>query len=115
VRWKVDLDDRLREIVIVRVGYLNRCAYVVNQHVPELTAPAGLTKEQCHALADWRPSPLRTIGQTLIAGLCILLLRLAFTNHRSAETDATRVWRQSAVLVTYVAAALMINGLVALA
>jgi 4-carboxymuconolactone decarboxylase len=56
VRWKVDLDDRLREIVIVRVGYLNRCAYVVNQHVPELTAPAGLSKDECAALADWRTS-----------------------------------------------------------
>jgi AhpD family alkylhydroperoxidase len=54
VRWKVVLDDRLREIVIVRVGYLNRCPYVVNQHVPELTAPAGLTKAECDALADWR-------------------------------------------------------------
>jgi len=57
VRWKVDLEGRLREIVIVRVGYLNRCAYVVNQHVPELTAPEGLTKEECAALADWRASP----------------------------------------------------------
>lgn len=56
VRWKVDLDGRLREIVIVRIGYLNRCAYVMNQHVPELTAPEGLTKEQCDALADWRAS-----------------------------------------------------------
>jgi 4-carboxymuconolactone decarboxylase len=54
VRWKVDLDGRLREIVIVRIGYLNRCAYVVNQHVPELTAPEGLSKEECAALADWR-------------------------------------------------------------
>jgi alkylhydroperoxidase family enzyme len=54
VRWKVVLDDRLREIVIVHVGYLNRCPYVVNQHVPELTAPAGLTKAECDALADWR-------------------------------------------------------------
>ena len=54
VRWKVALDDRLREIVIVRVGYLNRCPYVVNQHVPELTAPAGLTKAECDALADWQ-------------------------------------------------------------
>jgi 4-carboxymuconolactone decarboxylase len=54
VRWKVDLDGRLREIVIVRVGYLNHCAYVVKQHVPELTAPEGLTKEECAALADWR-------------------------------------------------------------
>ncbi len=56
VRWKVDLDGRLREIVIVRIGYLNRCAYVVNQHVPELTAPEGLSKEECAALADWRAS-----------------------------------------------------------
>ena len=56
VRWKVDLEGRLREIVIVRVGYLNRCAYVVNQHVPELTAPEGLSKEECAALADWRAS-----------------------------------------------------------
>jgi 4-carboxymuconolactone decarboxylase len=56
VRWKVDLDGRLREIVIVRIGYLNRCPYVVNQHVPELTAPEGLTKEECDALADWRAS-----------------------------------------------------------
>ena len=56
VRWKVDLEGRLREIVIVRVGYLNRCAYVVKQHVPELTAPEGLTKQECDALADWRAS-----------------------------------------------------------
>jgi uncharacterized peroxidase-related enzyme len=56
VRFKTELDDRLREIVIVRVGYLNRCAYVVNQHVPELSVPAGLPKEQSQALADWRPS-----------------------------------------------------------
>src|SRR5687768_12035562 len=39
VRWKTDLDGRLREIVIVRVGYLNRCAYVVKQHVPEICVP----------------------------------------------------------------------------
>jgi 4-carboxymuconolactone decarboxylase len=56
VRWKLDLDGRLREIVIIRVGYLNRCAYVVKQHVPELALPAGLTQEECDALADWRPS-----------------------------------------------------------
>jgi 4-carboxymuconolactone decarboxylase len=57
VRWKVDLEGRLREVVIVRIGYLNRCPYVVNQHVPELTTPEGLSKEECAALADWRPSP----------------------------------------------------------
>ena len=55
-RYKTELDGRLREIVIVRVGYLNRTTYVVKQHVPQLTAPEGLTKEECDALADWRDS-----------------------------------------------------------
>jgi alkylhydroperoxidase family enzyme len=54
VRWKVDLDGRLREIVIIRVGYLNRCSYVVKQHVPLLAVPEGLTQQECDALADWR-------------------------------------------------------------
>jgi alkylhydroperoxidase family enzyme len=56
VRWKVDLDGRLREIVIIRVGYLNRAEYVVKQHVPLLSAPEGLTQQECDALADWRAS-----------------------------------------------------------
>lgn len=56
-RWKTQLDDRLREIVIIRVGYLNRCAYVVKQHVPMHSEPAGLRKEECDALADWRGTP----------------------------------------------------------
>ena len=56
VRWKVDLDGRLREIVIIRVGYLNRTEYVVKQHVPLLSAPEGLTQQECDALADWRAS-----------------------------------------------------------
>ena len=55
-RSKTALDGRLREIVIVRVGYLNRTRYVVSQHVPELTAPEGLRPDECDALADWRSS-----------------------------------------------------------
>ena len=53
-RWKVDLDGRLREIVIIRIGYLNRCSYVVKQHVPLHSAPEGLSQAECDALADWR-------------------------------------------------------------
>src|SRR5262249_7009322 len=58
VLWRVDLDGRLREIVILRIGYLNRCSYVVNQHVPLLSAPEGLTQAECDALADWRSTAL---------------------------------------------------------
>ncbi len=55
-RFKIELDGRLREIVIIRVGYLNRTEYVVKQHVPELSAPEGLSKAESDALADWQDS-----------------------------------------------------------
>jgi 4-carboxymuconolactone decarboxylase len=52
-RFKTELDGRLREIVIVRVAVLNRTTYVFKQHVPQLSAPEGLTDEEANALADW--------------------------------------------------------------
>ena len=55
-RYKTELDGRLREIVIIRVAYLNRVDYVIKQHVPQLSAPEGLTQAECDALADWKAS-----------------------------------------------------------
>jgi 4-carboxymuconolactone decarboxylase len=55
-RFATALDGRLREIAIIRVGYLNRTDYVVKQHVPELAAPEGLSQAECDALADWQKS-----------------------------------------------------------
>ena len=53
VRWKTTLSGRLREIVIIRVGHLAHCDYVLRQHVPLLALADGLTVEECDALADW--------------------------------------------------------------
>jgi 4-carboxymuconolactone decarboxylase len=58
VRWRTELDGRLREIVIIRVAYLNGATYVVRQHVPELAIPEGLSLAECDALADWQASSL---------------------------------------------------------
>jgi 4-carboxymuconolactone decarboxylase len=65
VRWKTDLDGALREVIIIRVGYLNRAEYVISQHVPSLAEAEGLSSEQTDALADetWRDSPLFTAAQ----------------------------------------------------
>ena len=60
VRWKTELDGRLREMVIIRIGYLTRVPYIVRQHVPALAVPEGLTLEDCRALEDWRKSDLFT-------------------------------------------------------
>jgi len=54
VRWKTELDGRLREMVIVRIGHLTRVPYIVRQHVPNLAIPEGLTLPECEALKDWQ-------------------------------------------------------------
>jgi len=56
VRWKTELDGRLRELVILRVCHLNGTTYVINQHVPELALAEGLTEAECDAVADWENS-----------------------------------------------------------
>jgi 4-carboxymuconolactone decarboxylase len=53
-RFETALEGRLREIVIVRIAHLNGTAYVFKQHVPQLSAPEGLTDKECDALADWQ-------------------------------------------------------------
>jgi AhpD family alkylhydroperoxidase len=63
VRWKTQLDGKLRELVIIRIGILNRVDYVVRSHVPKLALAEGLTLEQCDALAAWRDSSLYTEAQ----------------------------------------------------
>src|SRR6516225_4274695 len=56
VRWRTTLSARLREIVIVRIGHLAQCDYVLRQHVPSLALADGVSMEECNALADWRGS-----------------------------------------------------------
>lgn len=56
IRWKTKLSPRLREIAIVRVAQVARYAYALNQHVPNIAVPDGVSLEECEALKDWRPS-----------------------------------------------------------
>jgi len=56
IRWETKLDDKVRELAIIRVGILNRAKYVLDAHVPTMALDAGLTLEQCGALHDWKSS-----------------------------------------------------------
>jgi 4-carboxymuconolactone decarboxylase len=58
VRWQTGLDGRLREIVIIRIGYLSRARYLIGQHVPKLALGEGLTLSECEALQEWPDSDL---------------------------------------------------------
>ena len=54
VRWKTELDGRLRELVIVRIALIQQSEYIYKQHVPALTAAEGITEADCAALSHWR-------------------------------------------------------------
>jgi alkylhydroperoxidase family enzyme len=56
IRWKTKLTPRLREIAIVRIAQAARYAYALNQHVPGIAVPDGVSIAECEALKDWRAS-----------------------------------------------------------
>ena len=56
IRWQTILSPRLREIAIVRIAHAARYAYALNQHVPHIAVPDGVSLEECDALKDWRAS-----------------------------------------------------------
>lgn len=56
VRFQTGLDDRVRELAIMRVAILNRADYVLAIHKSRYAGPAGVTGAQADALEDWRGS-----------------------------------------------------------
>ena len=54
VRWGIEIDGRLREIIIIRIGILNRSDYTLRQHQGELADAVGLSPAECAALKSWR-------------------------------------------------------------
>lgn len=56
IRWKTKLSPRLRELAIVRIASLVKYAYALQQHVPTIAVPDGVSLDECEALKDWRSS-----------------------------------------------------------
>jgi 4-carboxymuconolactone decarboxylase len=52
VRFKASLDDRVRELIIMRVAALTGCEYVWNVHEAQYAAAAGLTPPEVAALRE---------------------------------------------------------------
>ena len=48
VRWGTKLSGRLREILIIRVGWRLGSAYIMKQHIPKLAVPEGLSRSEEH-------------------------------------------------------------------
>lgn len=58
VRWNTGIGGRLRELVIIRIGYLCCAPYILRQHIPGLAAAEGVSAAECEALRDWQESAL---------------------------------------------------------
>jgi 4-carboxymuconolactone decarboxylase len=56
IRWKTKLTPRLREIAIVRIAQSAKYAYALQQHIPGIAVPDGVSLAECEALKDWRAS-----------------------------------------------------------
>jgi len=54
VRFQTNLDDRVRELVIMRVAALTGCTYVWSVHQVQYAGPAGVTPSEVEALREWR-------------------------------------------------------------
>lgn len=52
VRFESVLDERVRELAIMRVAFLTRCDYVWHVHETRYAGAAGITPEQIAALRD---------------------------------------------------------------
>lgn len=63
IRWKTKLPPRLREIAIVRIASVVKYAYALQQHVPTIAVPDGVSLEECEALKDWRASKFFSEGE----------------------------------------------------
>ncbi len=50
VRWETTLSGRLREILIIRIGWRLDSAYIIKQHIPKLAEPEGLSAAECQLL-----------------------------------------------------------------
>jgi AhpD family alkylhydroperoxidase len=51
--WACDLDERLLELVRIRVSQINGCAYCLEMHT-KVARAAGETEQRLHMLPTWR-------------------------------------------------------------
>lgn len=66
VRFETALDDRVRELVIMRVAALTGCTYVWRVHEEQYAGPAGVTPREVRALRDWRQSGVFGPGESAL-------------------------------------------------
>ena len=63
MRCKTKLDGPLREMVIIRIGILNRVSHVSKAHGTVYAPKEGLGPKEVAAIEDWKNSELFSASQ----------------------------------------------------
>ena len=58
IRFNAGIEERLRELAILRIAILNGSDYVYGIHSSGMAQQAGITQAEIDAVADWRASGL---------------------------------------------------------
>jgi alkylhydroperoxidase family enzyme len=108
------LDDRYREILVLRVGYRTRCAYEWSQHV-RIGVAAGLTMEHVHAAMDGPAAPVWTpVERALVVAVDELLDRAVVSDatwaQLAAHFDRTQLLEILYVAGAYISLAFVMNS-----
>ena len=69
IRQKCKLNGALREMVIMRVAFINGASYEADQHAP-IALREGLTQPHVDALHDWEPATCFTDQQRAVLAYC---------------------------------------------
>ena len=69
IRQKCKLNGALREMVIMRVAFINGASYEADQHAP-IALKEGLSQAQVDALHDWEQATCFTDQQRAVLAYC---------------------------------------------
>lgn len=83
IRWESRLDARLRELVILQVGYLTRDPYEWSHHI-ELSRGFGVTPDDIRGLVDLAEGRPSSLGETEVL---VLTATAQLTHRRSIDND----------------------------
>lgn len=73
---KIGLDNKLRELVKIRVSQINGCAFCLNMHTQD-ARKIGETEQRLNVLVAWRETSLFTATEEAALALAEKLTRIA--------------------------------------
>lgn len=110
VRWGTELPGRLRELIIIRIGYLLDAAYMLRQHVPKLAIADGVSEEECSDLREWKKSSSFSESERAVLAYVDSVTQAAAAEDEVFNSAATYFTERQMVEITVLIGAYNMHG-----